>query len=45
MATTTPNYQLATGVVTDDFVQPDHQNRVADTVDRALGRFLRRMTA
>jgi hypothetical protein len=39
----TPNYNLATGVVTDDFVQPEHNNRMADTLDRVLGSFLRQI--
>ncbi len=43
MPSQTPNYGLATDVVTDDFVEPLHQNRVADTVDRALGLLLRRL--
>jgi hypothetical protein len=40
MAGTTPNYGLATGVAADDIVEASHHNRVADTVDRALGGFL-----
>ena len=43
MASTTTNYGLATDVVVDDFVEPAHQNRVADTLDRALGEFLAQM--
>lgn len=41
MASTTPNYGFATGVATDDFVEPEHNNRLADTIDRTLGEFLR----
>lgn len=41
MASTTPNYGFATGVAADDLVEPDHNNRLADTVDRTLGEFLR----
>ena len=41
MATTTANYGLATGAATDDIVEASHHNRVADTVDRALGEVLR----
>ena len=41
MAATTQNYGFATGVAADDFVEPDHNNRLADTVDRTLGEFLR----
>ncbi len=43
MANETANYKLITDVVNDDFVQPEHNNRVADTVDRTLGTFLRRI--
>lgn len=43
MANVTPNYKLTTDVVTDDFVQPEHNNRVADTLDRVLGCFLRQI--
>jgi hypothetical protein len=42
---TTANYGLPTGVVTDDLVEPEHQNRLADTVDRVLGLFLQRLMA
>ena len=42
---TTAHYDLPTGVVTDDLVQPEHQNRLADTVDRVLGFFLTKMMA
>ncbi len=45
MPTTTENYGLTTGIVTDDVVQPEHQNRVAETLDQALGFFLRQMMA
>ncbi len=46
MASTTAHYQLTTDVQTDDFIEPSHQNRVADTVDRVLGGFLKNvMTA
>ena len=43
MANETANYKLLTDVVNDDFVQPEHNNRVANTVDRTLGTFLRRI--
>jgi len=43
MPNLTPNYKLSTDVVTDDFVQPEHNNRLADTLDRVLGSFLRRI--
>jgi len=39
----TENYLFATDVVVDDFVQPSHNNRLADTVDRVLGSVLRRL--
>ena len=45
MAGSTANYGLATGVVTDDLIEPEHHNRVADTLDRVLGWFLKRMMA
>lgn len=45
MASVTENYGLTTGVVTDDLIEPEHHNRVAETVDRVLGSFLRRMMA
>lgn len=43
MPNLTPNYKLTTDVVTDDFVQPEHNNRAADTLDRVLGWFLRQI--
>ena len=43
MAGVTENYQLVTDVVADDFLQPEHNNRIADTVDRVLGSVLRRL--
>jgi len=43
MAGTTPNYGLATDVQTDDLVEPWHHNRVADTLDRALGEMVRQL--
>jgi hypothetical protein len=45
MATTTAIYGLPTGVVADDFVEPSHQNKVADTLDRVLGNFLKSIMA
>ena len=45
MAGTTENYGLANGVVADDLIEPQHHNRVADTLDRVLGSFLKRMMA
>jgi len=39
----TENYELTTDVAVDDFVQPGHNNRLADTVDRVLGSVLRRL--
>lgn len=43
MAGTTPNYGLATDVQTDDLVEPWHHNRLADTLDRALGEMVRHL--
>ncbi len=43
MAGVTENYGFATDVAVDDFVQPSHNNRLADTVDRVLGSLLRRL--
>jgi len=45
LASSTPNYGFETGVVTDDFIEPSHHNRLADTVDRALGEFLTHVIA
>lgn len=45
MASSTPNYDLTTDVVADDFVAPSHNNRLADTIDRALGEFLKSIIA
>ncbi len=43
MPTQTEHYELAAGVVTDDFVQPDHQNRVAETLDRVVGNVVKQL--
>lgn len=43
MPTETQNYKLVTGVVSDDFVEPDHINRMADALDRVVGSFLQRL--
>jgi len=40
MAGVTQTYGFATDVAVDDFVQPAHNNRIADTVDRVLGAVL-----
>ncbi len=40
MANSTDTYGFATDVAVDDFVQPEHNNRLADTVDRVLGAIL-----
>lgn len=45
MPTQTENYSLATGVVTDDFIQPDHQNRVAETLDQVVGNIVKQILA
>ncbi|MEA3247350.1 MAG: hypothetical protein U9Q74_14445, partial [Gemmatimonadota bacterium] len=43
MSELTQNYQLVTSVAVDDFVQPGHNNRLADTVDRVVGSVLKRL--
>ncbi len=43
MAETTENYGLTTAVSADDFIEPEHNNRIADTVDHVLGSVLRRL--
>jgi len=43
MATQTEHYGLAAGVVSDDFVQPDHQNKVAETLDRVVGNVVKQL--
>lgn len=43
--TATENYGLAAGVVTDDLIEPEHHNRLAEALDRVLGSFLRQMMA
>ncbi len=43
MATQTEHYGLAADVVTDDFVQPDHQNRLAETLDRVVGNVVKQL--
>ena len=45
MAGVSENYGLAVGVATDDFIEPEHHNRVAATLDRALGNVLKKMMA
>lgn len=45
MAGVTENYGLTVGVATDDFIEPDHNNRVAATVDRVLGNMVKKMMA
>lgn len=43
MPTETPNYKLVNGVVSDDFVEPEHVNHLADTVDRVVASVLSRL--
>ncbi len=43
MATQTEHYGLAAGVISDDFVQPDHQNKVAETLDRVVGNVVKQL--
>ncbi len=38
-------YGLPTGVVADDFIEPEHHNRIADSLDRILGNFLQQIMA
>ncbi|MHB8997636.1 MAG: hypothetical protein ACYC63_20515 [Armatimonadota bacterium] len=45
MAGVSENYGLAVGVATDDFIEPEHHNRVAATLDRVLGNVLKKMMA
>jgi hypothetical protein len=45
MAGVTENYGFAVEVATDDFIEPDHHNRMAATLDRVLGNFLKKMMA
>jgi hypothetical protein len=44
MPTTTPNLGLASGMQTDDYVQPSQWNRIADALDR-LDEFFQKITA
>ena len=44
MATTTPNLGLASGMATDDYVQPSQWNRIVDSLDR-LDEFFQKITA
>jgi len=41
----TSNYSLPTGHQTDDIIQPDHVNRLADAMDRILWNFLAKLMA
>lgn len=43
MADSTTHYGLVTDVVTDDVIEPDHHNSLADTLDRILGNFLQKV--
>ncbi len=45
MPTQTENYGLAVGVVTDDFIQPDHHNRLALTLDQVVGNVVKQILA
>lgn len=44
MPTTTPNLGLASGMATDDYVQPSQWNRIVDSLDR-LDEFFQKITA
>lgn len=43
MSQQTPTYALPTGLHADDLIQPDHHNRIADTLDRVLGSALQKL--
>jgi hypothetical protein len=45
MAGISENYGLAVGVVTDEIIEPDHHNRLAATVDRVVGKVIRKLLA
>lgn len=45
MAGVSENYGLAVDVATDNFIEPDHHNRMAATVDRVLGNLSKKMVA
>lgn len=45
MAGVTENYGLAVDVATDDFIEPDHHNRLAATLDRVLGNLAKKVMA
>jgi hypothetical protein len=45
MAGVSENYGLAVGVATDDFIEPEHHNRVAATLDRVVGNVWKKMMA
>jgi hypothetical protein len=42
---TTEHYGLTTGVVSDDFIQPEHNNRAADVLDRVVWNALSKLLA
>lgn len=43
MPTQSENYQLSVGMVTDDFIEPQHVDRLAATVDKVLGSVVKRL--
>lgn len=43
MPTQSENYQLSVGMVTDDFIQPPHVDRLAATVDKVLGSVVKQL--
>lgn len=45
MPTQSENYGLWIGMVTDDFIEPQHVDRTARVVDRVLGSLVRRLPA
>jgi len=45
MPTLSENYQLAVGMVTDDFIEPAHVDRAARVLDRIVGAVMKRLLA
>jgi hypothetical protein len=43
MGTLTSHYQLAAGVAIDDVIAPEHQNRLAEVLDRVVGRVVKKL--
>lgn len=43
MGTLTSHYQLTAGVTVDEVIAPEHQNRLAEVVDRVVGQVVKRL--